>query len=35
MKKLIENSYKKNDIKVKNYSNLLDYSTGVSNEKNI
>ena len=26
---------KKNDIKAKNYSNLLDYSTGVSNEKNI
>ena len=34
-KKLTENSYKKNDIKAKNYSNVLDYSTGVSNEKNI
>ena len=34
-KKFTENSYKKNDIKAKNYSNLLDYSTGVSNEKNI
>ena len=34
-KKFCESSYKKNDIKAKNYSNLLDYSTGVSNEKNI
>ena len=34
-KKYIENNCIFNDIKTKNCSNLLDYSTGISNEKNI